>query len=60
MSYGGDEYEYEWPDDGNEKDGWGNDQAEDEDVEATPQVQVENMFYEADGNMKDRPQEAIG
>ena len=58
MSYGGDEYEYEWPDDGNDQEGWGEaDQGED--GEANPKVQVENMFYEADGNMKDKPNDAI-
>jgi len=58
MSYGGDEYEYEWPDDGNDQEGWGDEDVNNE-GEPNPRVQVENMFYEADGNMKDRPEEAI-
>lgn len=58
MSYGGDEYEYEWPDDGNGQEGWDENEAEDE-SETNPRVQVENTFYEADGNMKDKPDESV-
>lgn len=56
MSYGGDEYEYEWPDDGNnDQDGWD----ENEEEEAGPRVQVENLFYEGEGDMKEKPEAAI-
>ena len=38
MSYGGEEYEFEWPDDGGGgDDGWGDD-GNDEDGEANPRV----------------------
>ena len=58
MSYGGEEYEYEWPDDGNDQEGWGSG-AEGEDGETNPRIDIENMFYEADGNMKEAPKDAI-
>ena len=58
MSYGGEEYEFEWPDDGGGADGWGDDGGADGD-EDNPKVQIENTFYEAEGNMKDQPKEAI-
>jgi hypothetical protein len=57
MSYGGEEYEYEWPDDGQEQDGWGSDGGGENEV--NPRVEVENTFYEAEGNMKEKPQDAI-
>ena len=57
MSYGGDEYEYEWPDDGDAgQEGWGSDGQQDED---NPRIQIENTFYEAEGNMKENPKDAI-
>jgi len=56
-NYGSQEYEYEWPDDGNEQEGWGSDNQED--AENNPRIEIENTFYEADGNMKDRPNDAI-
>jgi hypothetical protein len=59
MSYGGEEYEYEWPDDGGNEKGWSSGEGEGEDGEANPRIDVENMFYEADGNMKDKPKDAI-
>ena len=53
QSYGGDEYEYEWPDDGDAgQEGWGSDDQADED---NPRIQIENTFYEAEGNMKEDP-----
>jgi len=48
MSYGGEEYEFEWPDDGGGGDGWGDDGADDG-GEDNPKVQIENTFYEAEG-----------
>jgi hypothetical protein len=49
----GDEYQYEWPDDNGEEDdaGWG-DSGEDN-GETNPKIEIENNFYEAEGNMKD-------
>ena len=53
MSYGGEEYEYEWPDD-QEQDGWpDDDNQENDDGTVAPKVQIENDFYEAEGNMRD-------
>ena len=52
--YGGEEYEYEWPDD----DGGGNEEWDSDpenNGETNPRVEVENCFYEAEGNMKDTP-----
>jgi hypothetical protein len=38
MSYGGEqEYEYEWPDDGNDQEGWG-DAGDGEDGEENPMI----------------------
>lgn len=52
-----DDYEYEWPDDGGDNEGWGDDdnQAGSDD----PKIQIENNFFEAEGNMKDDPSGAI-
>lgn len=48
----GDEYQYEWPDDnGDGEEGWGDE--EDENGESNPRIEIENNFYEAEGNMKD-------
>ena len=58
MSYGGEqEYEYEWPDDGNDQEGWGEEGSDGENN--NPMIQIENNFYEAEGNMKDKPKESI-
>ena len=57
MSYGEEEFDYEWPDDGEGQGGWGS--AGEGDEEDNPRIEVENLFYEADGNKKDKPQEAI-
>lgn len=57
MANYGDEYEYEWPDDGDGDANWGNDDGDQE--EDGPWVQIENNFYEAEGNFKDSPQEAL-
>ena len=55
----GDEYQYEWPDDnGDGEEGWG-DENEEEDGETNPKIEIENNFYEAEGNMKDTPQAAL-
>lgn len=56
MSYGGEEYEYEWPD-GNDNEGWGSDDQNDDGE--NPRIEIENAYYEAEGNMKEKPQEAI-
>ena len=53
MANYGEEYEYEWPDDGDGDGGWGD--PDDPDVEDGPWVQIENNFYEAEGNFKDDP-----
>ena len=50
--FDGDEYQYEWPDDG-DNDGWGQDGGDDGNDD--PYIQVENQFYEAEDNMKDNP-----
>ena len=56
--YGDDcDYEYEWPDDGDNNGGW--DDPDDPDGEDGPWVQIENNFYEAEGNFKDDPQLAL-
>ena len=55
MSGYGDEYEMEWPDDGGDNDGWGSDGGGDGDEDDNPRIEVENAFYEAEGNMKDKP-----
>jgi len=47
----------EWPEDGDENEGWGSDG--ENDGEVTPAVEVENLFYEAEGRMKDEPREAL-
>ena len=52
-----DDYEYEWPDDGGNEDGWGDNP--DEPGSDDPRIQIENNFYEAEGNMKDSPKDAI-
>ena len=52
----GDEYQYEWPDDG-DNDGWGQDGGDEGNDD--PYIQVENQFYEAEDNMKDNPKQAI-
>ena len=57
MANYGEEYEYEWPDDGDGDGGWGD--PDDPDVEDGPWVQIENNFYEAEGNFKDDPQDAL-
>ena len=57
MSYGGEEFEYEWPDDGDAGAGWGSGNEGDEGD--NPRIEIENMFYEAEGNMKDKAKEAI-
>lgn len=54
----GDEYQYEWPDDNGDEEGWGDD-GNDEDGETNPRIEIENNFYEAEGNMKDNPQSAL-
>jgi hypothetical protein len=55
----GDEYQYEWPDDnGDGEEGWG-DENDEEDGETNPKIEIENNFYEAEGNMKDTPQAAL-
>ena len=48
----------EWPDDDdNGEEGWGD---EDEgEAEATPEIEIENNFFEAEGNMKDDPTSAL-
>ena len=55
MSGYGEEYEYEWPDDdqGGDQDGWDSDP--NGNGEQNPRIEVENSFYEAEGNMKDTP-----
>ena len=55
--FDGDEYQYEWPDDGDNNDGWGQDGGDDGNDD--PYIQVENQFYEAEDNMKDNPKQAI-
>lgn len=57
MANYGDEYEYEWPDDGEGDANWGDGDGDQE--EDGPWVQIENNFYEAEGNFKDSPQEAL-
>jgi hypothetical protein len=57
MSYGGEEFEYEWPDDGDPNAGWGSGNEGDEGD--NPRIEIENMFYEAEGNMKEKANEAI-
>lgn len=59
MSGYGDENEYdmEWPDDGQQDDGWGDDC--DQNQDNNPRVDIENMYYEGDGNTKDSPKDAI-
>ena len=59
MSYGKeDQFQYEWPDE--ENNDWDNaDGNGDQKGENDPRVDIDNAFYEAEGNMKDRPQEAI-
>lgn len=55
MSYGGEDFEYEWPDD-NGQEGWGNDAvADDQEGNDNIWIQIENAFYEAEGNIKDSP-----
>ena len=56
-NYGGEEYEMEWPDDGQPGDGWGDDN---EEGENGPGVEIENLYWTAEGNMKQNPKEAIG
>lgn len=58
MANYGEEYEYEWPDDGDGEGNWG-DGDDDGDGEDGPWVQIENNFYEAEGNFKDEPGEAL-
>lgn len=55
MANYGEEYEYEWPDDDEGDAGWGDD-PEDQDG---PWVSIENNFYEAEGNFKDDPNDAL-
>ena len=52
------EYEYEWPD---EEDGAGEGWPDEDGDggEDGPWVQIENSFYEAEGNFKDSPEEAL-
>jgi len=50
----------EWPDDDNgDEDGWGDDAEGDENAEASPEIEIENNFFEAEGNMKDDPTSAL-
>lgn len=58
-AYGQEEYEMEWPEDGDENEGWGSDGQGGDDGEVTPAVEVENLYYEAEGRMKDEPKEAL-
>ena len=53
----GDEYQYEWPDDNGDEEGWGDE--EEENAETNPKIEIENNFYEAEGNMKDQPLAAL-
>ena len=39
----------EWPDDGQADDGWGENGEKDDD---DPRVEVENLYWTAEGNMK--------
>ena len=48
MSEGGDEFEYEWPSD--------NEQEQEGDQN---EIEVQNLFYEADDNKKNKPTEAL-
>ena len=57
-AYGQEEYEMEWPEDGDENEGWGSD-GPNSGGEVTPAVEVENLYYEAEGRMKDEPKEAL-
>ena len=59
-AYGQEEYEMEWPEDGGEAgdDAWGSNDGGDQD-EITPAVEVENLYYEAEGRMKDEPVQAL-
>jgi hypothetical protein len=52
MSYGNEEYEYDWPDNG-DNDGWGQDDNQDENNENDHRVQIENFYYEGEAIMKD-------
>lgn len=59
MSYGGEEYEYEWPDNDDGGDaGWGDDENNEDDPN-DPTIEIENNYYEAEGLMKDQPEEAL-
>ena len=57
--YGGEEYEYEWPDDdgGADQEDWGSDPEANQ--ENNPRIEVENCFYEAEGNVRDAPKQAV-
>lgn len=51
------EYDMEW-DDGDGEDGWGED-GDNNDGGSDGAVEIENNFYEAEGMLKDNPQEAL-
>ena len=60
MSYGGEEYEYEWPDNDDGGDaGWGSDGDENNEDPNDPAIDIENSYYEGEALMKDSPDDAL-
>ena len=54
------EYDMEWDDAGDGGDGWDSDPgAEPNSDGSNGAVEIENNYYEAEGNMKDAPEESL-